>query len=129
MMKYLLVPLLCLSFSASALNVDSIDIRAGMVYQENTDMWITGTYNQKRSNGKLKKKVNYRNGLKSGLSTKYYSRGKVETEYSYKDGNKSGEYRAFFKNGYAEEIGYYRGDIKHGEFTQYSKKSSDLKVS
>src|SRR5689334_6760763 len=52
-----------------------------------------------RSDGKVSSAVNYKDGIKHGVSYAYYSNGKVNLELPYANGKRTGQSKRFYETG------------------------------
>ena len=76
-----------------------------------------GTETKWYSGGQKKYEANFKNGKGEGLYTEWYDNGQKALEINYKDGNKEGLYTEWNKNGQKE----LEENYKNGE-KQYKKK-------
>jgi hypothetical protein len=77
--------------------------------------WIT-----RRTNGTIKTRINYKNGIKDGISTLYHADGKsIQLAMPYVNGKRHGTSKKYFDNGqlYAETS--YQNDELHGARITY----------
>jgi len=132
-------------------NLTHESVLKNSVYQELkfTKGKLNGESKTYKQDGELIKEINYKNGLKEGLTTqfgitnygnkptttkteykddkkdgteRYYEEGELKRETQYKEGKKDGkEMRKKWKN---EIVAYYKNDKKHGFETKYDKDSN-----
>jgi antitoxin component YwqK of YwqJK toxin-antitoxin module len=58
----------------------------------------------------------YKNGIKDGPSSKYYTNGKVAEELTYQENKKSGPWRQYFEDGTLKLKATYINDKREGEY-------------
>ncbi|MGD0711315.1 MAG: toxin-antitoxin system YwqK family antitoxin [Bacteroidales bacterium] len=76
----------------------------------------------------LLSEINYKNDIKHGACTKYYSStGVMHEESNYYYGQKDGEYKNYFINGQINSEGSYKNGRKTGEWITYNKSSGEKK--
>ena len=78
-----------------------------------------GLYKGYYRDGKLRVKVNYKNGKKEGKGSKYYPEGKEQARIYYKDGLKHGKSVWFYKSGKPYRVTYYHEGKMHGPRRKY----------
>lgn len=72
--------------------------------------------------------ITYKNDIKHGVSTRYYStNGLIREEVTYFYGKKDGEYKSYYNNGQLSAEGAYKNGMKSGKWTMYSKSSGEKK--
>ena len=60
--------------------------------------------------GELSSKINYKNGEPHGSWKSYYKNGQLYYDSTYKDGKREGERKEYFKNGKIHEIQFHEND-------------------
>ncbi|MFV0590554.1 MAG: toxin-antitoxin system YwqK family antitoxin [Draconibacterium sp.] len=107
--------------------------------EKKTGVWTVFKENQKVADEE------YRNGIKDGVSHRYYETGEVMEETHWKNGEQNGDYQAFFKtrepymqckmkdnmrnglflvyfdNGRQELAGEYKNNLRNGEWKYYDE--------
>ena len=73
------------------------------------------------SNGQLKEKISYREGLKDGKFTGYYPSGKVEYVKRYEDDKPMGKWKFVREDGTTKKIEVYETGKKNDEWITYEK--------
>lgn len=71
------------------------------------------------SNGNIKQKGSFINGLKNGLFEWFYDNGNICYSVTYKYGERNGCYTEFHLNGNLKWKGIFRNDNYDGEWTEY----------
>jgi len=86
-----------------AVNVKEVEELDGILYRTGSDQPFTGTIIQKDEEGRLVATAVYRDGLKNGPTTHWYSRlEKKKSVVHYKDGIKDGKWIAWSRNGWID---------------------------
>jgi antitoxin component YwqK of YwqJK toxin-antitoxin module len=97
-----------------------IEVREGITYYKGTP--FTGEIFEKDENGKLKYKINIKDGKRDGLSEVYYENGQLLVKENFKDGNKNGLYESYYKNGQSKyKLNYKDGKREDGSSESYDK--------
>lgn len=78
--------------------------------------------------GKLKYKVEYKNGKANGRVRQYYTDGKLYMEATFKDGRRHGKCTYFTKKGSAFSVSNYENGSKEGIETKYWENGKVLSV-
>ncbi len=78
--------------------------------------------------GKLKYKVEYKDGKANGRVRQYYTDGKLYMEAVFKDGRRNGKCTYFFKNGSAYSVSNYVNGNKEGIESKYWENGKLLSV-
>lgn len=60
--------------------------------------------------GEISSKINYKNGEPHGSWKSYYKNGQLSNDSTYKDGKREGEQKTYFKNGKIHEIQFREND-------------------
>ena len=84
------------------------------------DTGYTGTRNYTK-NDVIVKEVEFRNGVREGLTRTFYQGGVVEQEIPYSGGKKNGEARWYYPDSKLFRITPYVNDTIHGSQIQYYK--------
>jgi antitoxin component YwqK of YwqJK toxin-antitoxin module len=84
------------------------------------DTGFTGVRNYIKDNIKMKD-VEFRNGVRQGLTRTYYKGGVIEQEIPYVDGKKNGEARWYYPDSKLFRVTPYVNDTIHGSQIQYYK--------
>lgn len=84
------------------------------------DTGYTGVKNYIKDNIKLKE-VNYKNGLKEGITRTFYKGGALEQEIPYSGDKKNGEAKWYYPDGKLFRVTPYVNDTIHGDQVQYYK--------
>lgn len=87
-------------------------IKKGEVYYYESKIF-NGIMFDVYDNGDLKEEVNYKDGIKNGLSKRwYYENGQLRYETNYKDGKHHGLFKWWYDNGQLkEEVNYKDGKV------------------
>jgi antitoxin component YwqK of YwqJK toxin-antitoxin module len=87
-----------------------------------------GYYKGYFKDGKLRVKLQYKNGKKQGKGSKYYSTGTEQARIFYKDGKKHGKSIWFYKNGKPYRITQYVNGVIHGDRKKYYQNGQLMSV-
>ena len=98
----------------------NFEVREEITYYKGTP--FTGEIFEKDENGKLKYKINIKDGKRDGLSEVYYENGQLLVKENFKDGNKNGLYESYYKNGQSKyKLNYKDGKREDGSSESYDK--------
>jgi hypothetical protein len=84
------------------------------------DTGFTGVRNYIKDNIKMKE-VEFRNGVRQGMTRTFYKGGVIEQEIPYVDGKKNGEARWYYPDSKLFRVTPYVNDTIHGSQIQYYK--------
>lgn len=73
----------------------------------------------KRKDGSLYSKINYKNGIKHGVSKSFTKKGKLHLEIEYENGLKNGDSKLFYETGNVRRKTAYVNDKKDGPRISY----------
>lgn len=116
----LLVMVLASACDDAIKEIEEID---GVMYQGNTK--YTGIYRVSYKNGKTKKAMIYKNGLKNGKYTIWYENGKKQVEGRYKNGKAEGIYVFYINDDGKKSMEI---NFKDGKQTNAGKHYTPLKI-
>ena len=68
-------------------------------------------------NGKIRKELNYKDGLIDGFYITYFDNGQLESKVTFKDGNKHGLCNIYYSNGQLESEMMYENSSPVGPYT------------
>ncbi len=71
-------------------------------------------------NGRIALKEDYRNGLKDGLSFRYYDDGTVAEKMMWKNGKENGIWEQYYENGNIRLTAAYKNGLREGKFESFS---------
>lgn len=89
------------------------------------DTGYTGIERYKNSKGVVHKEVEFKNGVRDGITRIYYQGGAIEQEVPYKNGLKNGDAKWYYPDGKLFRSTPYENDTINGDQVQYYK---NLKV-
>jgi len=97
----LFILLLSLIFSSCTkeINIKDASFRNGLAYLKEDEKPYTGIIEEYYENGKMKLRIEYKNGLKNGGYESYYENGKLRREETYKMGRLIGKVKWFHESG------------------------------
>ena len=78
-----------------------------------------GWYRRYDTEGVLRAKETFRNGIKEGLQVWYREDGKVDREGTYVGGKRHGTYKVYYRSGQLRSRGTYERGKLEGEFLVY----------
>ena len=99
--------------------VDKLEYREGIAYAVGEIKAFTGVHLAKHSNGKIKFKASYTNGLKHGLSTSWHYNGQKQSEVIYQKNKKEGIEARWHYEGQKSEETNYTNNNKSGLSTEW----------
>jgi MORN repeat variant len=76
------------------------------------------------SDGKLFSAINYKDGVKHGVSYAYYPNGQVNLELTYTNGKREGQSKRYYENGKLFQTSEYKNDLLHGWQKKYKEGGS-----
>lgn len=122
-MKNLISMLLfsALLLACSDKEVDVIQRRNGLAFEENQQQPLTGTHVVHWDEEKTQKKmvVEYRDGKREGLQTTWYENGQKQLEAIFKDGKQEGLFTSWHENGQKEMEGNFKDGKQEGFFASW----------
>lgn len=77
-----------------------------------------GLFTEYNRDGNVLQELNYSNGEKDGLCKYYYNDGSLLKTTNWKKGIKNGEFKTFFIEGEVQTIETYKKGMKHGKFME-----------
>ena len=95
------------------IQLDQLVERNGLSYEINNKKPFTGSTLSYHSNGQLESRIEYKDGLKDGLSETFIENGQILTSKNYKDGQKNGLVNSFYQNGSLSERENYKDGKKN----------------
>ena len=125
-MRKLLYPLIfLLAFSAYTQSINYVLEEEYLEYKKNGILYYKGTpFNGKtfslHSNGELKDKQGYKNGISNGVKW-YYTNGQLNKKGKYKDGKEDGLWEEYYTNGQLNKKGKYKDGKEDGLWEYYLK--------
>ena len=97
-----LLPILSLLIIISCskeIQLDQLVERNGLSYEVNNEKPFTGTTLSYHSNGQVESRIEYKNGLRDGLSETFNENGQILESENYKENVLNGLYKSFHENG------------------------------
>ena len=95
------------------IQLDQLVERNGLSYEVNNEKPFTGSTLSYHPNGQLESRIEYKDGLKVGMSEIFYENGQILTSKNYKDGQKNGLVNSFYQNGSLSERENYKDGKKN----------------
>ena len=132
-MRKLLYPLIfLLAFSAYTQSINYVLEEEYLEYKKNGILYYKGTpFNGKtfslHSNGELKDKQGYKNGISNGVKW-YYTNGQLNKKGKYKDGKEDGLWEEYYTNGQLNKKVKYKDGKEDGLWEYYLKDGQFLKL-
>ncbi|WP_420582372.1 toxin-antitoxin system YwqK family antitoxin [Reichenbachiella sp.] len=77
-------------------------------------------------NGSLHLEIQYENGMKNGTSKLFYESGKVRRETTYRDDKKEGPRTSFFTNGKISSTISYKEDLPGADLKEFLKSGKEV---
>jgi len=95
-------------YGESVIDEDEIQVREGLAYNMNAETPFTGKVVDTFHTGQLQLQFAYKDGLKHGASTTWYTNGRIRTKCNYKNGVKDGMWIKFNQEGQAQMQKLYK---------------------
>lgn len=76
------------------------------------------------SNGTITEKIEWKNNIKNGVWEQYYQDNSIRLKGKFMDGKLSGDYTVYYPNGHVQVSGSYHQDMRHGKWIFYDKDDS-----
>ncbi len=100
-------------------NENKVSNKRGIVCLNKNNRPFTGTVLSYHPNGKVKEKINFVDGVRSGKYTRYYDNGKIEWTSEMKNGEDNGKHVSYRRDGSVKYTQEYVDGLLEGEYITY----------
>lgn len=94
--------------------------------QTTNEKFADGPYKEYHKTGEIKIVGTYKNGLRSGLWSSWFTNGNLQSEVEYKQGKEYGEYQVFYEEGQLKIKGQYNEGKEIGIWVFYDANGKEV---